>query len=378
MAEETQVALAEVVESRLAVRRREETVLGAFAVAGKEELALAALAREGGLFGLAESPLPLAVHHRGERFRADIPQPVFGEDEVVAAVNIAVIFHHARVPAGLGHGAESRRDAEPVGERRVEKLYIVVAYVVLHPFVEDGAEEVAPLPWRDGEGRERRRLFAGRGEARAVGVAAEPLHDGGELDVAATDGLEETVEFEGEVGVVVIDNRHRVVFDAVLLQQLDALHHLVERRAALAVAAIFVVELRRPVDGEADEEAVVAEEAAPVVVEERAVRLNRIGDAPPPGVFRLELQGFAVEADGAHQGFAAVPGEEDLRRRLGFEILADEKLQQLVGEDAVRVVGVEPVLFQIIAILAGEVAERARRFRHHVERARERGESRHA
>ena len=59
-------------------------------------------------------------------------------------------------------------------------------------------------------------------------------------------------------------------------QVLEAAHHLVERALAALVHAVGVVHLARPVDRDPDQEVVRLEERRPLLVEQRAVRLDRV------------------------------------------------------------------------------------------------------
>ena len=70
-----------------------------------------------------------------------------------------------------------------------------------------------------------------------------------------------------------------------------------------------------------------------------------------------------------------MPGKESLRHSLGIEILTDIFLQYFVAHlkhSRARCPRIEVLLFQVVAILASEVAGRAGRLGHHVKRTRER------
>ena len=166
------------------------------------------------------------------------------------------------------------------------------------------------------------------------------LHDGCELEIAATDVLEEAVELQRVVGVVVVHHGHAVPFHLVFVQQLYAAHHLDERGLSLPVSAVLVVELLRPVDGHAHKPMVVVEEAAPLVGEHRAVGLYAVVYRPAAGVLALQVHGLAVESERAHQRLAPVPGEEYLWLRLRVEVLLDEAFQQLVAHHLLGVIGI--------------------------------------
>ena len=272
--------------------------------------------------------------------------------------------------AGLCHGADTRLLAYPVGKGGVEQLDVVGAHVLLHPFVEQGAEEVSPLFRADGEVCQFGAvlLVLQRGEVASVCVRREALHDGGELNVVASYLLKEVVELQRVVGVVVVHHRHAVPFHSVLLQQVDALHHLDERGLPLFVFPVFVVELLRSVDGDAHQPVVLLEEPAPLVGEQGAVGLDAVVYGPSVGILLLQLHRTLVEGEGAHQRLAAVPGEQHLRHRLRVDVLFDELFQQFFAHHVLGILPVEFCLLQVVAIITGKVAYRSYRFQHHVER----------
>ena len=297
---------------------------------------------------------------------------------MVARVDVAVELHHAGMAARPCHGAHAGLFAHPVGQRGVEDLDVVCAHVLLDPQVEQTAEEVAPLFGADGEVGQRRVTAVGqRGQVASVAVGQDALHDGGKLDVVASQVLEEAVELVGIVGVVVVHHRHAVPLHPVLLQQVDALHHLVERGASLLVLAVLVVELLRAVDGDAHQPVVLLEEPAPLVGEQRAVGLDAVVDGASAGIFLLQLHGPLVERQGAHQRLSAVPGEEHLRHGLRLDVFFDELLQQLLAHHVLGIVLVEFGLFQVVTIVACQVAYGSYGFQHHVERFGERCVGRH-
>ena len=139
----------EVIEPRLPVLILCEAVLGTLAPAGEEVGTLSALTRQGIVLISPKPLLPRAVHHLYQRTGANIPQLVLREDEVIAAVDIPIILHHAGVTAVLRHRADARLDAHPIGERCIKDLYEILPYPVPHPGIKETAEEVAPLLRRD-------------------------------------------------------------------------------------------------------------------------------------------------------------------------------------------------------------------------------------
>src|SRR5438876_691980 len=102
MVEEVLVARAEVVEARLAVRRRDEAILGTASVAGEADVALAAVPRQGVALVEPELPLPLGGDELEHVRLPDVPELVAGLDEMVARVEVARVLERERQPTGLG------------------------------------------------------------------------------------------------------------------------------------------------------------------------------------------------------------------------------------------------------------------------------------
>ena len=87
---------------------------------------------------------------------------------------------------------------------------------------------------------------------------------------------EEAIHRAAVVLVGGVDRAQDVEVDPVAAQVPPAVHHQVEGALAAAVDAIGVVELARTVDAQADQEVVLLEEGAPLVVEQDAVGLERV------------------------------------------------------------------------------------------------------
>lgn len=299
MLKEVIVATAQVVETRFAVGRVTETVLGTFTVAGKEIGACFALTRQTIVLGPAELLLAFAIHHLHERLRVDVPQLVLGEDEVVAGIYVTVKLHYTSMPAGLGQGTDAGLFANPVGQCGVEQLYVILAYVVAHPFIEDGAQKVSPLLGRDGEiGQASFVTFVHGSQVASVGMCLDALYNRGKLDVMAVQLLEEVVEVQRIVGIEVIDNCHGIPLHIMLLQQIDTLHHFDKRGLPLLVLAVFVVKLLRAVDGYAYQPVVVVQETAPLVGKEGTVGLYAVVDGTSAGILSLQLYSLLVKERG--------------------------------------------------------------------------------
>ena len=195
------------------------------------------------------------------------------------------------------------------------------------------------------------------------------LDDRDELDEGGAELVaEEGVDLAAVIAVHRVDRRQHVPVDLVTLQHVEARDHPVEGGLAPLVDAVGVVHLSRPVDRDADQELVLLQELAPLVVEERPVRLHRVEDVLAGGrVLPLELDRASEEVQPHHRGLASLPGHDDLRSAgVTLHQLADVGLVDLLGhaEAAARI---EHLLGQEEAVLAVQVADRARGLRHQME-----------
>ena len=129
------------------------------------------------------------------------------------------------------------------------------------------------------------------------------------------------------------------------------------------------MKLLRPVDADAHQPVVLLEEAAPLVRQHRAIGLDAVLYGPAAGVLALQGYRLLVKGEGAHQRLPAVPGEEHLRHGLRADVFPDELLQQRVTHHVLGIVLIQLALFQVITIVASQVAKGAGRLQHHVERA---------
>ena len=120
MTEEHTVTLTEIVLAGIAVDVLYEAASGAFAVAGKLPFTFLAFLRQRLALETAELLLLFAVEHLRDGLLADVAEAIFGEDEVVAGIDVAVELHNAGMAAFLGIDADAWRDAHPVGKDAVE------------------------------------------------------------------------------------------------------------------------------------------------------------------------------------------------------------------------------------------------------------------
>jgi hypothetical protein len=127
------------------------------------------------------------------------------------------------------------------------------------------------------------------------------------------------------------------------------------------------VQLPRTVDAETDEEPVRCEELSPLVVQQRAVGLDRVLDPYARTLDTLgQLDSAAEEVETHQRGLATLPGDRHLIGLVSVEQLGDVRLEHLVAHPE-PVAGVQRLLHQEEAVLAVEIADRAGRLREHVE-----------
>ena len=170
--------------------------------------------------------------------------------------------------------------------------------------------------------------------------------------------------------VFAMDGGEGVELDLVPSQQIETLHHPRPGRLLSAIAPVAIVEVLRTIDAEADEETMIAKKTAPFRIQQGAVGLKAILD-PLVRWAVLLLQGYgALEPIDAEQGrFTALPGEGHRLAGIGENEVADIGLEQRGGHVRLAVFAIiELVLPHIIAVRAVEVAHRADRLGHDVER----------
>lgn len=98
--EKTLVARTQIVQSLLAVRCPDETILRAPSVAHCPDLTGPAVAGQCFLLGLSECSLGRTFEKLNQRDFPDIPEAVFIIDEVVARKDIPVMFDNRNIAAG--------------------------------------------------------------------------------------------------------------------------------------------------------------------------------------------------------------------------------------------------------------------------------------
>src|SRR5208337_4183127 len=285
------VAGAQVVEPVLAVGCLDEAVARALTVAGEQNRAFLAELRQRVVLALAEAELLLGRDQRLQRRVLDVAEQVIWLDVVIAGVHIAVVLHR-QGPATRGRDDAGVVLPQPTAERHVEGDDIHFADIALHPFVVDADEELAELFRRHRALGDQVALLLVQRPVRTLQAApalvgegyrllGSALDDGDQLDVLRLQLVaKEAVHGERVVGVGGVNRAEDVDVDVVRAQAVPAADHVVEAAFALLVDAVRVVQLARPIDAQADQVVVLLEESGPLVVDERAVGLHRVQDAP--------------------------------------------------------------------------------------------------
>ena len=145
MVEEPIVTLAQVIVSWITVSIADEAIFWTFAMTGKFVAAFPTLTGKGAMLDIAELLLFRPIEHLGERLLANVAKFIFGEDKMIARIDVSVVFHYAGMSTIACKDTNARGYATPVGKRAVEKFYKDMPHIVSNPLVEKGDEEIAPL-----------------------------------------------------------------------------------------------------------------------------------------------------------------------------------------------------------------------------------------
>lgn len=145
MTEEKLVARAEIVKTDFTFGGLHESVPGTLTVTGKQNIARATTFRQAAALMSAELLLGGRANQGRHRLLENVAQPVFRPHEVVARVEIAVVFDGQRRSARVAEDAKALFKPEPALQCDIEGLNEVIPDIVADPFVEDAAKESAEL-----------------------------------------------------------------------------------------------------------------------------------------------------------------------------------------------------------------------------------------
>jgi hypothetical protein len=142
--EKSLVAAAQVVQSCFTVRRPEEAVFRAFAVAHLSDLTRSAKPGQSLELGPAEGSLLRTLKKLDKRCLTDIPEAMVCVHEMVAGKEISVVFNDWDIAAGWPEEAKRMFLPESRPGRLFENLNFDPADVLVQPFIEDSAKKIAP------------------------------------------------------------------------------------------------------------------------------------------------------------------------------------------------------------------------------------------
>ena len=317
------VTLAEIVQARLSVGCFDETVPGTLAMAGKNEIAPAAVSGKAIPFVPAEFQLFWGFCKHAHRCLQDIAEQVIRLDEVIAGVEITVVFERHSPTAGTPENADGYRQAKPSGQCPVEVEHERPADIPAHPLVEDPDQEFSPLL---GANRAICNLRSG------LDVVVDTFDDWYELNVPGLDRVaKKTVDRKRMRGVPGIHGAENVELDPLILQQTDSLHDPVKGSMPPLVFPEGIMKLFRTVHAQAYQEPVFAEETAPLFIKKHAVGLEGVFDnGTGLLVLFLQLHGTPEEIDSHERWLTALPGHGYPRLPVGFEKLPDIGLMHFI------------------------------------------------
>lgn len=285
--EEQLVSGAQVVQSWLAIGRVDEAVAWAFAITGEQHFTITAVLGQAVELVLAEFTLLVRANQLDQVSLFNIAQQERRFDEVVAGVQVAVVFQGQGVAAGGLEDAQAGL-AHPVCQGCVEGLHEDLANIPAHPLIEDGDQEAPVLLWLHcALGDQLANLSIQR--AVAAGTFAPALvsdgqrlqgcslDDGDELHVLRSQLIaEEVIDLQRVVGIGGVHRAQDVHIDAVLLQKMPAAHHLLKAAGAALVDPVGIVQGLRAVHAQPNQEIVLFEEGCQFVINFRAVGLDRV------------------------------------------------------------------------------------------------------
>lgn len=357
------VTLTEAAQSGLSILCPSESVLGTFAMAGKEPAAPDTFGWKTVTLADTEAYLLLRHHQFLKRSIEDIAHPVFRIYEMVAGIEVSVVLYHGIAAAGLGVCTYSGRNSAPAGEGGVELAHKIKPDIIPHPMVEDVAE-VLPIgqrihrPWRQSRFSSRRIDY--------LSGSIQMLHHRHELHVAASYGLQKAVNVESAPLARLADGAHGIILHAMSVKKLDSAHDLREGRGSATVTAKTIVYIFRAVYRYACQKVVIPKEAAPVGGEQDAVGLYGIVYGLAVRVLPFVFECLAIEVQAHEQGLSAMPVEGNLIDFVRLYVLTDEMLQHAVAH-AWFPAAIYLRFVEIVTILAFQVAQGSGRLEHNIE-----------
>ena len=351
MGEEAFIARTQVVQSRFTIRRMQNAIFRASAMAHIPHLACLTIAGKRIQFGLPECSLGRTLYQLDKWSLLDISQEIFRVDKVVTREEVSVVFDDRNIPTGFSEDTQCMLLAKGCSGRFLEYLHVDPPDILPHPLVEDGGEKSA---------KSFSRHSAAADAAHGVRLG---LDQGQKPSVLGPDLLEEPVNPGGVLNVVCMHNAQYIERDSVLLQEFIPTHRLFMGGIPAFGDAVPIVHFLRTVKANPYGKALCRQKAAPVLIEEGTVGLHTVGDAPVRGtMLALQRHNLAKVVQPQYGRFPAMPGKVDHRTGESVDVLDDVLLQDVVGHVKRFALWIEMFLLQVVTIVTAQVADGASRF----------------
>ena len=299
---------------------------------------------------MPEGPLRRTLEELDQGRLPDIPEAMVCVDEMVAGIEISVVFNDGNISADWPEKAQRMLLPESRPGCFLEDLHFNPADVPAQPVIEDSAEKIPPGFSRHCIGadtsRPIRMLFNQRQKSQ----------------VRSFDLFKKSVDFERVPDIMGVHHAQNIGRNAVLPQKFISAHCLLEGGLSGPGDAVSVVHLPGTVQTEPHGKALCGQKTAPLLIEEGAVGLHAVGDKPASGLM-FSLQGHNLpEVVRAQDGWLSpMPGKTDdlIRRRV--DVLDNVFLKDFFGHPKHLGFWIEALLLQIITVATGQVAEGAGR-----------------
>src|SRR5579871_4222766 len=235
-------------------------------------------------------------------------------------------------------------------ERYVEELNIDLAHIMADPFLEHVHQEASvllgthrALGHQVAGLRIEQALLAGPFAPALVcnadRLVGSTLDDWYELyPLGAQLVAEKAINVPAMLFVGGVDRAEDVKVDIMIAQGPPTLHHQIEGALPAPVATIRVMQFARPVHAQADQEVVLLEECAPIVVKQQPIGLESVlHDLPRAAVLRDQFDGTLEEGKLHQRRLAALPRYCYVGRAVRLEQLADVGIKRSFGHPALVV-----------------------------------------
>ena len=195
-----------------------------------------------------------------------------------------------------------------------------------------------------------------------------PLDDRDELEVTCFQLVaEKAVYVEGMLAVDRINRTQDVEFHIVLLHQPYRPDHLIEHRFSALVVSVGIMQMTWSSKAEPDEKIVLMEKFAPLLIDQNADCLQGVFYTHTGlYIFLLHFNGTPVKIEAHERRLPALPGDRHFRHPVSLDGLTDIGFHHLIRHPEITI-RVQPVFFEEKAVVALQVALRARGFGHHME-----------